>query len=135
MYRANQPEYVIHILVVAPQEYVNTNSTRRYRIAYSVRGWGTPFTLAFTAEMNTGGFLTSSLSPPEDGRISLPQVNRSTGHTHTHTHRQRTTPPTPTHAHDKSNNLNPQTNTSHKHLTTLEGGATTCVPPPTRCLG
>ena len=45
----------------------------------------------------------------------------------THTHRQRTTPPTLTHTHphDKNNTPNPQTNTSHKHLTTLEGGATT----------
>jgi len=48
-------------------------------------------------------------------------VKRSTGHTHTH--RQRTTPPT--HTHDKNNTSNPQTNTSHKHLTTLEGGAAT----------
>jgi len=48
---------------------------------------------------------------------------RSTGHTHTH--RQRTTPPTPTHTHDKNNTPNLQTNTPHKHLTTLEGGATT----------
>jgi len=52
---------------------------------------------------------------------------RSTGHTHTHTytHRQRTTPPTQTHTPDKNNTPNPQTNTSHKQLTTLEGGATT----------
>jgi len=52
-------------------------------------------------------------------------VKRSTGHTHTH--RQRTTPPisTHTHAHDKDDTPNPQTNTPHKHLTTLEAGATT----------
>ena len=52
-------------------------------------------------------------------------VKRSTGHTHTHL--QRTTLPTPTHTHthDKNNSPTPQTNTSHKHLTTLEGGATT----------
>jgi len=60
---------------------------------------------------------------------------RSTGHTHTHTHththRQRNnTPDTDTHAHDKNNTPNPQTNTCHKLLTTLEGGATT---EPGRC--
>ena len=49
------------------------------------------------------------------------QINRS----HTHTHRQRTKSPTPTHTHGKNNTPNPQTNTPHKHLTTLEGGATT----------
>jgi len=41
------------------------------------------------------------------------RVKKSTGHTHTH--RQRTAPPTTTHT------RTPQTNTSHKHLTTLEG--------------
>jgi len=45
-------------------------------------------------------------------------------HTHTHTDREQH-PPTPTHTHDKNNTPNPQTNTPHKHLTTLEGGATT----------
>jgi len=29
IYRVNQAEYVIHFLVVAPHEYVNTYSTRR----------------------------------------------------------------------------------------------------------
>jgi len=29
IYRANQAEFVIHIVVVAPQEYVNIYSTRR----------------------------------------------------------------------------------------------------------
>jgi len=29
VYRVNQAEYVIHILVVAPQEYVNIYSTRK----------------------------------------------------------------------------------------------------------
>jgi len=29
IYRVNQAEYVIHILVVAPQEYVKLYSTRR----------------------------------------------------------------------------------------------------------
>ena len=29
IYRVNQAEHVIHILVVAPQEYVNIYSTRR----------------------------------------------------------------------------------------------------------
>jgi len=29
IYRVNQAEYVIHMLVVAPQEYVNTYSTPR----------------------------------------------------------------------------------------------------------
>ena len=49
------------------------------------------------------------------------KINRS----QTHTHTDRTTPPTPTHAHDKNNTPNPDTNTPHTHLTTLEGGATT----------
>jgi len=50
------------------------------------------------------------------------QINRS----HTHTHRQRTTPPTPTHTRTRQEqHPKPQPNTSHKHLTTLEGGATT----------
>jgi len=31
IYRLNQAEYVIHICVVAPQEYVNIYSTRRVR--------------------------------------------------------------------------------------------------------
>ena len=46
-------------------------------------------------------------------------------HTHTHTPTENNTPDTDTHTHDKNNTLNPQTNTSHKRLTTLEGGATT----------
>ena len=32
IYRVNQAAYVIHILVVALQEYVNTYSTRRLRV-------------------------------------------------------------------------------------------------------
>jgi len=65
--------------------------------------------------------------PPPDivsptGEALCKMINRSS-HTHTHTD-QRTTPSTP-HTHDKNNNPNPQTNTPHKHLTTLEGGATT----------
>ena len=51
------------------------------------------------------------------------KINRS--HTHTHTPTENNTPDTDTHAHDKNNTPNPQTNTYHKHLTTLEGGATT----------
>jgi len=70
---------------------------------------------AVRGRWNCGG-----LCEPSRKRL---QVNRSTGHTHTH--RQRTTPPTPTHTHDKNNTPNPQTNTSHKHLTTLDSGATT----------
>jgi len=31
IYRVNQAEYAIHLLVVAPQEYVNIYSTRRVR--------------------------------------------------------------------------------------------------------
>jgi len=54
-------------------------------------------------------------------------IKRSTGHTHTHTHTptENNTPDTDTHAHGKNNTPNPQTNTSQKHLTTLEGNATT----------
>ena len=44
---------------------------------------------------------------------------------HTHTPTGNNTPDTNTHTHDKNNAFDPQTNTSHKHLTTLEDGATT----------
>jgi len=37
IYRVNQAEYVIHILVVAPQEYVSINSTHRIGRG---GGWG-----------------------------------------------------------------------------------------------
>ena len=43
--------------------------------------------------------------------------------THTHTPTENNTPDTDTHTH--TTRTTPQTNTSHKHLTTLEGGATT----------
>jgi len=36
VYRANQAEYGIHILVVAPQEYVNVYSTRRVLVVGTV---------------------------------------------------------------------------------------------------
>ena len=54
---------------------------------------------------------------------SRDKVKRLTGHTHTHTHththRQRTTPPPPKHTHTtRTTPQTPQTNTSHKHLTT-----------------
>jgi len=50
-------------------------------------------------------------------------VKRSTGHTHTgHTDKENT-PDTGTHT--RTTRKKTQTNTSHKHLTTLEGGATT----------
>jgi len=49
-------------------------------------------------------------------------VKISTGHTHTH--RQRTTPPTPTHTRTRQEQ-HPKRTPPHKHLTTLEGGATT----------
>jgi len=49
------------------------------------------------------------------------KINRS----HTHTDREQHPRHRHTHAHDKNNTPNPQTNTSHKHLTTLEGCATT----------
>jgi len=42
----------------------------------------------------------------------------------THTPTENNTPDTETHAHDKNNSPNPQTNTSPKHLTALEDGAT-----------
>jgi len=43
IYRVNQAEHVIHILAVAPQEYVNLYSTRRnassnQRICFEVKG-------------------------------------------------------------------------------------------------
>jgi len=44
-------------------------------------------------------------------------------HTHIHTDRELHPRHRHTHAHDKNNTPNPQTNASHKHLTTLEGGA------------
>jgi len=59
----------------------------------------------------------------EDVERNITVVNRSTGHTHTPT--ENNTAYTDTHAHDKNNTPNPQPNTSHKDLTTLEGGATT----------
>jgi len=46
-------------------------------------------------------------------------INRSNTHTDREQHPQHT------HTHDKNKTPNPQTNTPHKHLTTLEGGATT----------
>jgi len=46
-------------------------------------------------------------------------LKRSTGHSHTCTDREQH--PQHTHTHDKNNTPNPQTNTPHKHLTTLEG--------------
>ena len=49
------------------------------------------------------------------------KINRS----HTHTDRESHPRHRHTHAHDKNNTPNPQTSTSHKHVTTLEGGATT----------
>ena len=50
------------------------------------------------------------------------KINRP--HTHTPTENNNT-PDTDTHTHDKNNTPNPQPNTPHKHITTLEGGATT----------
>ena len=47
------------------------------------------------------------------------KINRS----HTHTPTENITPDTDTHTH--TTRTTPQTNASHKHLTTLEGGATT----------
>jgi len=43
MYRVDEADYGIHILVVAPHEYVNTDSTRRLQIlerghGHTVRG-------------------------------------------------------------------------------------------------
>ena len=55
-----------------------------------------------------------------DGVLSRENINRS----HTHTPTENNTPDTDTHTHDKNNTPNPHTNTPHKHLTTLEGGAT-----------
>ena len=54
---------------------------------------------------------------PRAGSTSCTTINRS--HAHTPTER---TPPTPAHTRARQD---PQTNTSHKHLTTLNGGATT----------
>jgi len=69
-----------------------------------------------------GSFLIIiSATPDFGGTPRVKKINRS----HTHIYRQRIIPPTPTHTHDKNNIATPQTNTSHKHLTTLEGGATT----------
>jgi len=54
------------------------------------------------------------------------KINRS----HTHSDREQHPRHRHTHTHDKNNSPNLQTNTSHKHLTTLEGGATTVPPEP-----
>jgi len=58
--------------------------------------------------------------PPPTPVWKSPSVKRSTGHTHTHTDREQHPRHRHTHAHDKNNIPSPQTNTSHKHLTTLE---------------
>jgi len=55
-----------------------------------------------------------------DCRPSVKKRNRS----HTHTPTGNNTPDTDTHT-TKTTPQTPKTNTSHKHLTTLEGGATT----------
>ena len=63
----------------------------------------------------------------EGGEVgsSLTQVKRSTGRTHTHTNREQHPRHRHTHTHDKNHPPNPQTDTPHKHLTMLKGGATT----------
>jgi len=48
------------------------------------------------------------------------KINRS----HTHTHTDRKQHPRQRHTHTHTTRTTPQKNTSHKHLTTLEGGAT-----------
>jgi len=60
------------------------------------------------------------------GVIGSTCVKRSTGHTHAHTQTptENNTADADTHTNDKNNTPNPQMYTSHKHLTTLEGGAT-----------
>ena len=55
--------------------------------------------------------------------LLLGTVNRSTGHTHAHTDREQH--PRHRHTHTHTTRTTPQTNTFHKHLTTLEGAATT----------
>jgi len=66
----------------------------------------------------------SNAIPPFSNQTSpTPFVKQSTGHTHTgHTDRENT-PDTGTHT--RTTRKQKPTNTSHKHLTTLEGGATT----------
>ena len=39
IYRVDQAEYIIHIRVVAPQEYVNIYSTSRVVVRNATRGW------------------------------------------------------------------------------------------------
>jgi len=52
MYRVHQAKYLIHVLVVAPQEYVNTYSTRRV-----LRSAAFGFTLTIESRIKTkGGF-------------------------------------------------------------------------------
>jgi len=75
-----------------------------------------------------GEWLASDVAAGETHSLLLTrggEVKRSTGHTHTHTDREHHPRHRHTHAHDKNNIPNPQTNTFHKYLTTLEGGATT----------
>ena len=72
----------------------------------------------------SGGLTTSSTRPFKAEKKIQPRVKRSTGHTHTHTDREQH-PDTDTHTHTRTTRTTPQTNTPHKHLTTLEGGATT----------
>jgi len=54
--------------------------------------------------------------------VKVKKISRS----HTHTHTDREQHPRHRHAHTRENNTpKPKTNTYHKHLTKLEGGATT----------
>jgi len=59
------------------------------------------------------------ISGQQCSRYICKSMNRS--HTQAHTPTENNIPDTDTQAHDKNNTPNPQTNTSHKHLTALEG--------------
>ena len=83
MYRVNQAQYVIHILVAASQEYVNTYSTRRVRgqrvdgVAVLGRlGWrrvGVAQGLAFTRYCNDQYCMVYGIRKGVGGRAYIAQ--------------------------------------------------------------
>jgi len=82
----------------------------------------TPTRSLFSSHRTTVPILQAQCSGTSTIHTSLyKKINRS--HTHTHTPTENNTPDTDTHAHDKNTTPNPQMNTSHEHLTTLEDGA------------
>jgi len=95
---------VCDLLIFLHQVYQDVMSTRNRDVSQS---------------LNCGFVYLNRDAPSRSHYTSCEKINRS----HTHTHRENNTPDNDTHTH--TTRTTPQTNTSHKHLTTLEGGATT----------